>query len=52
MQSLLLGKPDPVSKRRYIKKKTYGKADARGLTGAELTDRALVTKQVKTTVLY
>jgi hypothetical protein len=44
MQSLPLGKPDPAPKRRYIKKKTYGKADARELTGAELADRALVTK--------
>jgi hypothetical protein len=52
MQSLPLGKPNPAPKRRYTKKKTHGKADARGLTGAELADRALVTKQVKTTALY
>jgi hypothetical protein len=55
MQLLPLGKPDPAPKRRYIKKKTHGKADARGLTGAELADRALVieeeraAKQVRTT---
>jgi hypothetical protein len=57
IQLLPLGKPDSALKRRYIKKKTYGKADARGLTGAELTDRAFVikerekraAKQVKTT---
>jgi hypothetical protein len=60
MQSLPLGKSDSAPKRRYTKKNTYGKADARGLTGAELADRVLVTnehreratKQVKTTVLY
>jgi hypothetical protein len=45
MQLLPLGKPDLAQKRRYIKKKTRGKADARGLTGAELADRALVIKE-------
>jgi hypothetical protein len=44
---LPLRKPNSALKRRYIKKKTYGKADARGLTNAELTNKALVIKERK-----
>jgi hypothetical protein len=36
-----------VRKREWIKKKTHGKADARGLTGAEIAGRALKGKERK-----
>ena len=45
MQKLPIGNPDPVPKRKYIQKKTHGRANARGLTGSELADRALAAKE-------
>jgi hypothetical protein len=39
--------PDAVRKREWVKKKTHGKADARGLTGAEIAGRALKGKERK-----
>ena len=46
MQKLPIGNPDPVPKRKYIvQMKTHGRADARGLTGPELADRALAAKE-------
>jgi hypothetical protein len=46
MQELPIGNPDPVPKRQWIiQKKSHGRADARGLTGAELADRALIAKE-------
>ena len=40
-----IGNPDPAPKRRVIQRKSHGKADARGLTGAELAERAMVTRE-------
>jgi hypothetical protein len=37
--------PDAVKKREWVKKKTHGKADARGLTGAEIAGRALKARE-------
>ena len=46
MQELPIGNPDPVPKRKYVvQAKTHGRADARGLTGPELADRALAAKE-------
>ena len=45
LAELPLLQPDPVRKREWIKKKTHGKADARGLTGAEIAGRALKGKE-------
>jgi hypothetical protein len=46
MQELPIGNPDPVPKRKYVvQTKTHGRADARGLTGSELADRALAAKE-------
>src|SRR5947208_10878045 len=46
MQKLPIGNPDPIPKRKYIvQAKTHGRADARGLTGSELADRALAAKE-------
>lgn len=45
LQALPIGNPDPVPKRHYTKKKTHGKADARGLTAAEVANRTLVARE-------
>lgn len=45
LQALPISKPDPIPKRRVVQRKSHGRADARGLTGAELADRALITKE-------
>jgi len=45
LQKLPIGNPDPIPKRQFIQKKTHGRADARGLTGPELADRALIVKE-------
>ena len=45
LQKLPIGNPDPIPKRRFHKKKTHGKADARGLTGSELAQKALLAKE-------
>jgi hypothetical protein len=46
MQKLPIGSPDPVPKRKFIvQMKTHGRADARGLTGPEMADRALAAKE-------
>jgi hypothetical protein len=37
--------PDAIKKREWVKKKTHGKADARGLTGAEIAGRALKAQE-------
>jgi hypothetical protein len=39
MQVLPLGKPDPVLRRQVVQRKTHGRADARGLTAAEIAER-------------
>ena len=41
LQTFPIGNPDAVPKRQYQKKKTHGKADARGLTGAEIARKEL-----------
>ena len=38
-QALLIDNPDPILKKVFLKKKTYGKADVRALTGAEIAER-------------
>jgi len=46
MQDLPIGNPDPTPERKYIvQKKTHRRTDARGLTGPELADRALIGKR-------
>ena len=46
MQKPPICNPEPVPKRKYIvQMKTHGRADIRGLTGSELADRALTTKE-------
>ena len=40
-----ISNPDPAPKRRVVQRKSHGKADARGLTGAELAERAMVTRE-------
>jgi hypothetical protein len=45
LQKLPIGNPDPVPKRQFRKKKTHGKADARGLTGAELAQKTLLAEE-------
>jgi hypothetical protein len=42
---LPLEKPDSALKRRYIKKKTYDKIDARGLINAEFTNKAFIIEK-------
>jgi hypothetical protein len=37
--------PEAIKKREWIKKKTHGKADARGLTGAEIAGRELKAQE-------
>lgn len=38
-------KPDAIKKREWVKKKTDGKANARGLTGAEIAGRELKAQE-------
>jgi hypothetical protein len=45
LQKLPIGNPDPIPKRQFHKKKTHGKLDARGLTGPELAQKALLAKE-------
>jgi hypothetical protein len=45
LQALPIGNPNPAFKRRVVQKKSHGKADTRGLTGAELAERALVARE-------
>jgi hypothetical protein len=45
LQKLPIGNPDPIPKRQFHKKKIHGKADARGLTGAELAKKALLAEE-------
>jgi hypothetical protein len=39
LQALPISNPDPIPKKVFLKKKTYGKADARALTGAEIAEK-------------
>ena len=45
LQALPIGNPDPLPKRRVVQRKSHGRVDARGLTGVELTNRALIAKE-------
>jgi hypothetical protein len=45
LQHLPIDVPDPVPKRRIIQRKEHGKAQARGLTSAELAQRELAAKE-------
>jgi hypothetical protein len=45
LQALPISNPDPIPKRHYTKKKTHGKADARGVTTAEVANRTLVARE-------
>jgi hypothetical protein len=47
LQQLPIGNPSRVPKRQYKKKKIHGLADARGLTGAEIADKALKEREAK-----
>jgi hypothetical protein len=42
---LFIGNPNPTLKRRVLQRKSHGKADARGLTGAELAEQAMVARE-------
>ena len=42
---MFINNPDPAPKKRVVQRKSHGKADARGLTGAELAERAMVTRE-------
>jgi len=37
--------PDSIKKREWVKKKAHSKANARGITGAEIADKALKAKE-------
>jgi hypothetical protein len=43
---------DPIRKREWIKKKTHGKADARGLTSVEIAGRRLRAQENKERAAY
>jgi hypothetical protein len=45
LQAIPIGNPDPAPKRQYQKRKIHGKADARGLTGAEITQKELKARE-------
>jgi hypothetical protein len=45
LQALPIGNPDPAPKRRVVQRKSHGKANARGLTGAELAEQAMVARE-------
>jgi hypothetical protein len=45
MQALPIGKPDPQPRRQILQRKSHGKANARGLTGAEIAERQLNARE-------
>ena len=47
LQAIPISNPDPAPKRQYQKRKTHGKADARGLTGAEIAQKELKTRETQ-----
>ncbi len=47
LQQLPISNPSPVPKRQYKKKKSHGLADARGLTGAEVANKALKEREAE-----
>jgi hypothetical protein len=52
LQAVLIGNPDPVSKRQYQKKEIHGKADARGLTGAEIAGKELRAREASSLLIH
>ena len=44
-QAFPIDNPDAISKRQYQKKKTYRKANTRGLTRAEIAGKELKTRK-------
>jgi hypothetical protein len=45
LQAIPIGNPDPAPKRQYQKRKTNGKVNARELTGAEIAQKELKTRE-------
>lgn len=45
LQDVPVRLPDPIPRRRFIQKKTHGKADARALTAAELSHREQLDRE-------
>jgi hypothetical protein len=45
LQALPIGNPNPIPKCYYTKKRTHDKADAQGLTAAEVANRALIVRE-------
>ena len=45
MQAIPISRPDPQSRRQILQRKSHGKADARGLTGAEIAVRQLNARE-------
>ena len=41
MQTIPISRPNPQPRRQILQRKSYGKADTRGLTGAEIAARQL-----------
>ena len=41
MQAIPISRPNPQPRRQILQRKSYGKADTRGLTGAEIAARQL-----------
>ena len=46
--NLPLLQPDAIPKRHWVNKQTHGKANARGLTGAEIAGRELKAQERRT----
>jgi hypothetical protein len=49
LQAILIGNPNAVLKRQFQKKKIHGKADARGLSGAEIAAKELKAREARQT---
>ena len=45
MQAIPISRPDPQSRRQILQRKSHRKADARGLTGAEIAVRQLNARE-------
>ena len=45
MQALPINKLNPQPRRQILQRKSHGKADARGLTSAEIAERQLNTRE-------
>src|SRR4051794_3718498 len=45
MQALPIGRPDPQPRTQILQRKSHGKPDARGLTGAEIAERQLNARE-------